>query len=59
MRRKEAEELKKTMVDMKGKRADPLEHCEGETDVEDIFDTPSVNYEDILSEMPVKKKPMR
>jgi hypothetical protein len=58
-RRKEAEELEKTMAELGRKRADPLEHCEGETDVEDIFDTPSVNYEDILSEMPVKKKPKR
>jgi hypothetical protein len=55
MMRKEAEELKKTIAEMKRKRADSLEHCEGETDVEDIFDTPSANYEDILSEKLVKK----
>ncbi|XP_047050729.1 uncharacterized protein LOC124655949 [Lolium rigidum] len=57
--RKEAEELQKTVAELRRKRTDPLEHCEGETDVEDIFDTPSVNYEDMLSQMPVKKKPRR
>jgi hypothetical protein len=57
MRRKEAEELKQTIAEMKRKRVDPLEHCEGETDVEDIFDTPTATYEDILSEKLVKKKP--
>jgi hypothetical protein len=59
MRRKEAEELKQTIAEMKRKTDDPLEYCEGETDVEDIFDTPSANYEEILSEKLVKKKPKR
>jgi hypothetical protein len=59
MRRKEAEEQKQTIAEMKRKRADPLEYCEGETDVEDIFNTPSATYEDILSEKPVKKIPKR
>jgi hypothetical protein len=44
---------------MKRKRYDPLEHCEGATDVEYIFDTPSATYEEVLSEKPVKKKPKR
>jgi hypothetical protein len=55
MKRKE-EELKNTVVEMKRKRGDPLQHCKGETDVEYIFDTPCVDYQGISPEKPVRKK---
>ena len=56
MRRKDEEELRRTLAEMKRKRNDPLLHCEGDTDVEDIFDNQDEYCEPILEEEPVKKK---
>lgn len=36
----ERKELRKQLADMKKKNADPTEHCEGDTDVEDLYDNP-------------------
>jgi hypothetical protein len=41
MRREEEAEFQQTIAKMKKRKADPMLHCEGETDVEDIYDTPS------------------
>ena len=56
MRRKDEEELRRTLAEMKRKRNDPLLHCEGDTDVEDIFDNQAEYCEPILEEEHVKKK---
>jgi hypothetical protein len=40
-RREEEAELQQTIAKMKKRKVDPILHCEGETDVEDIYDTPS------------------
>ncbi|CAM0946298.1 unnamed protein product [Alopecurus aequalis] len=53
------EELKKTIAEMKRKRADPLLHCDGDTDVEDIFVTDQDGSEETIVEEPVKKKVKR
>ncbi|CAM0874786.1 unnamed protein product [Alopecurus aequalis] len=59
LRKAEEEELKKTIAEMKKKRADPLLHCDGDTDVEDIFVTDQDGTEEIIVEEPVKKKVKR
>jgi hypothetical protein len=33
--------MQQRITKMKKRKADPMLHCEGETDVEDIYDTPS------------------
>lgn len=58
-RRKEEEELKATIAEMKRKREDPMLHYEGETDVEDIFVNDDECFEQIPPEQPVKKKVKR
>jgi hypothetical protein len=59
MRRKEEEELKQTIAEMRRRKEDTMEHYEGEIDVEDIFDTPIADFEEIVAEQPVKKKPKK
>jgi hypothetical protein len=39
MRRKEQIEINERIEEMRKKREDPLLHCEGDTDIEDIFVT--------------------
>jgi hypothetical protein len=55
---KEEEWLKQRFADMKRERDDPLTHCEGDTDIEDIFvieeDTQPIQVQE-----PVKKKVKR
>jgi hypothetical protein len=51
-RRKEEEEIRELAAEKKRRQNDPLLHCEGETDIEDIYDC----EEDITKEEPVKKK---
>ncbi|XP_037438603.1 uncharacterized protein LOC119306511 [Triticum dicoccoides] len=57
--RKEEEELKAIIAEMKRKREDPMLHYEGETDVEDIFVNDDESFEQIPPEQPVKKKVKR
>ena len=61
MRKKEEEEIKATLAEMKRKREDPLLHYEGEKDIEDIFvnDDDEDCVEQIPEEQPVKKKVKR
>ena len=55
---KEEKELYNSIAEGKKRKNDPMLHCEGETDVEDIFDIQE-DPEELASEQPVKKKPKR
>ena len=59
MRQKEEEELRKTLSEIKRKRNDSLHHCEGDTDVEDIFVTEEHGEDADDVEEPVNKKAKR
>jgi hypothetical protein len=52
-RRKEEEEMRELVAEKKRRQNDPLLHCEGETDIEDIYDC---EEQDIRKDKPVKKK---
>jgi hypothetical protein len=54
MRRKEAEKVKALVAEKKRLQNDPLTHCEGDTDVEDIYDC-AVETEECVREDHVKK----
>jgi hypothetical protein len=54
MRRKEAEEVKALVAEKKRLQNDPLTHCEGDTDVEDIYDC-AVETKECVREDHVKK----
>jgi hypothetical protein len=41
MRIEEEAKLQQRIAKMKKRKDDPMLHCEGESDVEDIYDTPS------------------
>ncbi|CAM0877022.1 unnamed protein product [Alopecurus aequalis] len=62
-RQKDVEELKKTIAEMRRRRLDPLHHCEGDTDVEDIFVIEEEEIDDeqeqIPVEEPMQKKPKK
>jgi hypothetical protein len=46
--------MQQRIAKMKKRKADPMLHCLGETDVEDIYDTPSQAAEFPLVVPPVK-----
>ena len=54
----EEKELQNTIAENMRRKNDPMLHCEGETDVEDIYDIQE-DSEQIEIEIPVKKKPKR
>lgn len=54
----EEKELQNTIAENRRRKNDPMLHCEGETDVEDIYDIPE-DSEQIEAEIPVKKKAKR
>jgi hypothetical protein len=58
MRRKEEEELQQRIAQTKRSKNDPMLHCNGEIDVEDIFEI-SMESEKVAAEKPVNKKVRR
>ena len=55
----EERELRNTIAEMRRRKNDPMLHCEGETDVEDIYDIQEEPEQILEREVPLKKIPKR